>query len=147
MVWFRGASANLVASLSVSLNATLDVVFVALAWRAARERRFADHGRWAMRAYMVANGQFFVRVGNFAWVLAFQGPFAMTDRMDGPADIFLAFGSYLAPLAVLEIYRRTRAGGGPGARYAMAAAVLGCTIVMGAGIVGFNLMLRHHGLI
>jgi hypothetical protein len=147
MVWIRGASANLIASLAVSLNAALDIAFVALAWRAARERHLADHGRWAMRAYIVANGQFFVRVGIFGWLLAFRGPFGMTDRMDGPADIFFAFGCYLLPLAVLELYRRTRNSAGPRIRYAMAGALFGLTAFMGAGIVGFDMMLRHHRLI
>ncbi|WGM39659.1 DUF2306 domain-containing protein [Caulobacter sp. NIBR1757] len=100
----RGTYLSVVSAVAILLDAVLILLFTALAWRAARQRRFEMHRAWALRTFMVASGVWFLRVGLMGWVVLNQGPVGMTKTMSGPADIVLAFGSYLIPLAVLELY-------------------------------------------
>ena len=135
MVWVRGASANLLGALAISLDAALILVFAAQAWRTARGRNVTDHRRWAMRAFLAANGVWFYRVGFMAWIAINRGPVGSTSHLDGPFDIFWEFGSYLVPLGVLELYLRTTGGSGQHARMAMAGGLLASSILTAIGCV------------
>lgn len=104
LVWVRGTQLSLVSALATSINGVLIILFVAGAWRYARARQFAVHRRWALRAFMVVGGVWFLRVGLMGWIIVNQGPRGMNQTLSGPADIVLVFGSYLIPLALLELY-------------------------------------------
>lgn len=106
-VWLaivRGTYLSVISAVAILINALLILVFAGLAWRHAVKRRFERHRVWAMRTFMVVSGVWFLRVGLMGWVVVNQGPIGMTDDMSGPADIVLTFGSYLIPLALLELY-------------------------------------------
>jgi hypothetical protein len=118
--------------MATSLNAFLIIGSVALAWRAALTHDVAAHRRWALRAWLVANGQWFMRVGVFAMVV-------LDKQLVEPFFVAWGFGCTLAPLAVLELYLRTRDGAGPGGRFAMAGGLLMITALTGLGIVGVSL--------
>lgn len=136
LTWARGTALSQVSAIAISGNAVLILLFAAAAWRAAILRDFEAHQRWAMRAFLVVNGVWFLRVGMMAWVLANQGPRWMSGSLSGPADIALVFGCYLIPLAVLEIYtaaQRARAG----ALVWGAVALMGiATVVTALGVIG-----------
>jgi hypothetical protein len=131
MTWLRGpVVGGVTGAMSITLNAVLVLAFAGLAWRAAARRDIASHRRWAMRAFMVTNGVFFLRLIFPAWVLI--------TRVPPSALLFdmFSFGSYLAPLAVLEIYLRARDGGAVG-RYGAAGLLFACAAYMAVGVVGF----------
>jgi hypothetical protein len=132
LVWVRHSTPTLLGAFSTSLNAALIIAFVALAWRSALRREIPAHRRWALRAYLVANGQWFFRVGVFAVAV-------LDRRLVDPFFVVWGFGCYLAPLAVLELYLRTRDKAGPRGRYAMAGGLLVLTALMGVGIAGVYL--------
>ncbi len=134
MIWVRGSRANFTAGLATSLDAALIIAFGVLAWRAVRARDVATHRRWALRTYLVANGVWFQRVGIFGWMVFHQAAVGMTKQFDGWFDLSWAFGCYLLPLAVLEIYLRVKESGGPRDRYIMAGSILLLTALMGFGI-------------
>jgi len=52
----------------------------------------------------VVSGVWFLRVGLMGWIVVNQGPVGMTKDMSGPTDIVMTFGSYLIPLALLELH-------------------------------------------
>jgi tetratricopeptide (TPR) repeat protein len=110
------------------------LTFVCLAWRAAVAHRIALHRRWALRTYLVANAQWFTRVGIFAWIALNRGPVGIGDNFDGPFSVFWAFGCYLLPLAVLELYLHAKDTPGALQRTATAAVLFVLTLVMGVGI-------------
>lgn len=89
---------------AILLDAVLILIFGGMALTRALQRRFEAHRVWAMRTFMVVSGVWFLRVGLMGWVLVNRGPVGMNDTMSGPADIVMAFGSYLIPLALLELY-------------------------------------------
>ena len=134
MVWFRGAATGgPIGAVSITLNAALVLAFAGLAWRAALGRDIASHQRWAMRAFMVTNGVFWLRLLFPGWILITRAePSALTFHV-------LSFASYLLPLAVLEIYLRTRDAGGV-ARLGAAALLAACTAYMCVGIFGFYMI-------
>ena len=118
MVWVRHAHSGPVNAVGVSLNAMLNLVCVTVAWRAARRGDIDGHRRWALRTFMVVNGVFFKRVAT------------------GP-EWFVEFGSYLVPLAILELYLRAKASRSRTAQLALAIGLVAVTIYMWVGAVGF----------
>jgi uncharacterized membrane protein len=73
MEWVRGDRFSMVGAVAISLNAVLIILFCGLAWRSALRREISTHRRWALRAYLVANAQWFTRVGVFAWIIVNRG--------------------------------------------------------------------------
>ena len=63
MTWVRQANLGIWGAIAISGDAVLILAFGALAWRTAQTRRFAQHRRWALRTFMVANAVWFLRVG------------------------------------------------------------------------------------
>ena len=134
MIWVRGSRANFTAGFATSLDAALIIGFGVLAWRAARASDIATHRRWALRTYIVSNGVWFQRVGIFGWMVYHQAAVGMTKQFDGWFDLSWAFGCYLFPLAVLELYLCVKETAGSRGRYVMAASILFLTALMGFGI-------------
>jgi uncharacterized membrane protein len=138
LVWVRGPRPDTLAELSTSLNGLLILAFAFLALKAVRARNLVVHRRWAMRLYLVANAQWFLRVGVFTY-------FAVNQMLGTQASFtdwfprFWTFGCYLAPLAVLEVYFRARRSSSPLARGAVAAALVATTLLMGVGIAAFGM--------
>ncbi len=140
MEWVRGDRFNMVGAVAISINAVLIILFCCLAWRSARSHEISAHRRWALRAYLVANAQWFTRVGVFAWIIVNRGPVGIGKHFDGPFIFFWDFGCYLVPLAVLELYLRAKEGAGPRGRFAMAGGLIVLTLCMGVGIFGITML-------
>jgi hypothetical protein len=135
MIWVRGSRANAIAGLATSLDALLIIAFAVLAWRAALARDIPAHRRWALRTYVVASGVWFQRVGIFGWTIFNHNvAVGMTRHFDGWFDLSWAFGCYLLPLAMLELYLRAKERAGPRGCYAMAAGLLVLSAMMAFGI-------------
>ncbi|MDR7333066.1 DUF2306 domain-containing protein [Roseateles asaccharophilus] len=132
LLWARGTVGGLPMHLAISLNGVLIVGFAWLAWRSARERRFVDHRRWALRLFMAANGVWFFRVGLMAWLMVWQAPVGFDPKtFTGPFVYALSFAQFLVPLAVLELYLRVRGRG-----MALVVTLVLLSLVMAGGIVG-----------
>lgn len=124
---------GIAANFAISFNGVLVLILAALAWRAAANRDFKSHRRWALRAFMVINGVFFLRMLVFGYIILTQS---------SPSELlFDAFSylSYLLPLALVELYIRAREGPDL-ARFAMSGVVLGASLYMVVGIVGYTII-------
>jgi uncharacterized membrane protein YozB (DUF420 family) len=136
LVWVRGTQLSLASAVPTSLNALLLLWFVSAAWYLAMRGRYADHRRWALRAFVVANGVWFFRIGIMAWVLINQGPVGMNETLSGPADLALSYGSFLVPLALLELYLRAQRKEAGAWRRAAIGGLLASTAITAVGIFG-----------
>lgn len=136
MVWTRGTAGGLAMRVGISLNGLLILACAALALREAMARRIDAHRRWALRSFILVSGVWFFRVGLMCWILANRGPVGIGDDFDGPFVRFWAFGCYLVPLAVLEIYLRAKDRTETGGRFVMAGALVVLTCAVGLGIIG-----------
>ncbi|HXH39215.1 MAG TPA: DUF2306 domain-containing protein [Thermoanaerobaculia bacterium] len=135
LVWIRGTVGDFVQHVGVSLDAVLIMIFAVLAVRYAMARDIQTHRRWALRLFMVVNGVWFFRVGLMLWIVLNHGPAGFDPKtFIGPFISFWSFANYLLPLAVLEIYLRTRDGSSVRGRLAMAAGLVVLTLAMGVGI-------------
>lgn len=136
LTWMRHTYLSLISAVAVSLNGVLIVVFATLAWRLALRRDFAAHRRWALRAFLVVNGVWFLRIGMMAWMLGAGGRAGMNNTLSGPVDIVLQFGAYLVPLAVLELWFRAQGSARPAMRWAIFGVMFLSTTVTALGTVG-----------
>ena len=136
LVWVRGTFLTAYSAASSTLLAMLIMVCATMTVRHALARRIDLHHRWALRTFMVVNGVWFQRIGYTFWLILNQGPVGITKHMDGPFDIFWGFGCYLLPLAILEIYLRTKDQADARGKAVTATALLGLTAAMGVGIFG-----------
>ena len=136
LTWIRGTSLSLVSSAAVSTNGLLILIFAGLAWHYARRRQIELHYRWALRTFMVVSGVWFLRIGIMGWVLINQGPRGMNQTLSGPADIAIVFGSYLIPLAVLELYFLARRSQRTATAVVGIAAVAASTVFTAVGVFG-----------
>lgn len=143
-LWIHGKRPGIwdLHALTISINAVLIIVFIALAWRSAYQRKISTHRRWALRAYLVANAQWFMRVGFIAWFIVGRNLIGIREGFDGLFFSIWDFGCYLVPLAVLELYLRAKDSSGPRVRFAMAGSLAVLTVLMGAGIFGFYMFTR-----
>jgi len=135
MAWIRGAHAGALADFAISLDAVLILLFAAVTLGFARARDFDRHRRWAMRTFMVVNGVWFLRVAIVPSMLANKLLGGAKQDLDGPIYGFWAFGCYLVPLAVLELYQLAKDRFGPAGQRATAGVVLFGTAFMALGIV------------
>ncbi|HZH44436.1 MAG TPA: DUF2306 domain-containing protein [Lysobacter sp.] len=137
LVWVRGTSPTRLDALGTSLNGVLILAFAAAAYLAARRRDFGVHREWAMRLYLVSNGQWFLRVGVFAYFASAKAagyPVSFSD----PFFAFWKFGCFLVPLALLELYFRARRSGSGGFRTLTSGVLLAATLAMVLGTVVFG---------
>jgi uncharacterized membrane protein len=135
LVWVRGTSPSGLDSMATTINGVLILAFAAAAFRAVRRRDLDAHRAWAMRLYLVANGQWFLRVGIFGYLVlakAAGGDPAFSD----PFFHAWKFGCFLVPLLLLESYLRARRGPRT-ARVATAVMLFAATAVMAVGTVVF----------
>ena len=134
MIWTRGTIGGMIQHIGISLDGVLIIVFAAIALRFAIARKIATHRRWALRLFMVASGVWFYRIGLMGWTFLTGGVGIDFETFTGPFLSFWAFGQYLLPLAVLEIYLRVKDRADVPGRVAMAAGLFGLTVLTGVGI-------------
>lgn len=103
MTWGIGSRLSDVGALGVTLNGILIPIFVYYAWRAAVQKKFSLHRRFAVHAFILINGVWSVRLYLMGWFMINQGPLGNTALIDGPADIAISFASYLLPMAIAEL--------------------------------------------
>lgn len=141
LVWARGTYLSLESGLAVSFNSVLILAFAVPTFLLAMRRKIADHQRWAMRTFMVANGVWFFRVGIMGWILANQSPRWMNNTLTGPADIALSVGSYLIPLLGLELYYSAQRSSSSLYKTGAFVVLCGLTAFMALGIAGTMLIM------
>jgi hypothetical protein len=136
LVWIRNPPPDSFTELATTANGLLILGFAAVALNAALKRDFTVHQRWAMRLYLVSNAQWFTRVGVFAYFVINMALGREASFRD-PFFPFWAWGCFLAPLAVLQLYFFAQDRGGPALRLATAGGLVMLTLAMGVGMFAF----------
>ena len=137
LVWERGSAPTVLHGVATTVNGGLILLFAGLAWRAAVQRRFDAHPRWALRLYLVSNAQWFLRVGLFSYMVLNMAA-GRKPAMSDPFLIAWIPGCYLVPLGVAELYLRARDRGGPVTRLALALLIVLLTLAMAVGVFAFG---------
>jgi len=139
LVWVRGTSPSLLDSLGTSLNGVLIIGFAIAAWMAIRRRDIRSHRAWAMRLYLVANGQWFLRVGVFAYFAVTKAA-GHAPAFSDPFFVFWKFGCFLVPLAILQVYLVASHRGTDAVRRLAAVVLAVATLLMLVGAAVFGLI-------
>lgn len=141
MVWTRNTGGDVLQHLSTSINALLIIGFGVMAVREAMARRLDHHRRWALRFFLAVSGVWFFRVGLMFWIVVNQGPVGFDPQtFRGPALTTIAFGQYLLPLALLELYFRAQQAGSR-QHFAMAGGLVAMTVVTAVGVFGASMIM------
>ncbi len=135
VVFTHGSALGPVGDVSIMLNALLIMLFAAIAWRKALERKFKQHAEWMLRLFLAMSGVWFFRVGLMLWLLIHGKAVGFDpDTFRGPFLTFLGFGQYTIPLMVLELYFWARKSPQPAPKWIIAGSLMTITILMGLGI-------------
>ena len=133
-VFIRGTRDNWIGDATNVLDAALIFVFGFLALRAAVQRDFKTHRRWALRLFMAASAVWFVRLGVYGtrtitdlFGIGFKG---IAQTVFDGAHI----AKLLLPLGLLELYLWAQRRNDPKLRIAAAIAITVGTAATGVGI-------------
>lgn len=146
MLFVHGTVGGTVLMLAQSLDALLILVFAGVALRAALQRDFKAHRRWALRLFMVVNAVWFFRIGLMLWLVIHQAPVGFDpNTFTGPFVTFIAFSQYAIPLLVLECYFCAQDSENASVKFAMSALLVTLTLAMALGVFGatMGLWLPH----
>lgn len=142
LTWIRGSRLSIWPAIAITLNALLILLAVAQTWRHAVAKRWSTHRQWAIRAFLVVNAVWTMRLGFMAWVILNQGPRGQSSQLDGWFDISWSFGCWLLPLLVAELYFRAERGTPWLQRWASAVMILG-TLLTALGVWGAWTFMWH----
>ncbi|HEY2093312.1 MAG TPA: DUF2306 domain-containing protein [Thermoanaerobaculia bacterium] len=136
LTWFRSRVGDVPQHLASTLNAVLIWAFAAIAIRYAIRRDIAAHRRWALRFFLVLSASYFFRLSFFLVIVIAGHPVGFDPTtLIGWLPTTIAFGQYLVPLAVLELYLRAQTNPGAVRRFVAAGVVFLMTLATAAGIV------------
>lgn len=125
---------------AILINAALIVFCAAMTLRFALTRRIGPHQRWALRTFLLVSGVWFLRIGYAFLGMLFQGhPPGVSDNLDGPTDVVIAFLSVFLPIAVLQFYYMAKDSGDALGKSTMAGALVVAAIATGLGVFGMTL--------
>lgn len=119
LTFVRGSQLGLGSTISISLNGLLTLIFVGLAWRSALNRDYASHRAHALRAWLLVNGVWFLRIGIMLAGLLLA-PLGVRMGYDGALFVGVSFLSWMLPLAIVELYLRAERSTHGGLQYAVA---------------------------
>ncbi|MEM6666584.1 MAG: DUF2306 domain-containing protein [Pseudomonadota bacterium] len=136
LVFVRGTQLSMISAIATSVDAALILICAGMTVRYAMQRKIAVHEVWAMRLFMVAHGVWFMRIMMMAWIILAGGPVGMNRTLSGPTDMVIAFGCYLIPPAIYELYRRARASRSASVKTATAGLVFVSAGVTAIGVFG-----------
>ena len=106
------------------------------AWQAvryARQRKFANHMRWATRLFLAASAVWFFRVMIMIWFVLTGG--IGIDQSDGTGWFIDAMsGLQFLPLVLYEVYWRIKAGSSNRARFGFAAFLWVAAVATSVGV-------------
>lgn len=111
-----------------SIGGLLILIFSTITVYAARNRKMAEHRRWAFRLFMVVSVVWFFRIGYKFWAVAANGQYVHE---------FFAFwyhGQYLVPLGALQLYLWAERNRSSSAKLAVALVTALMTLLMSIGI-------------
>lgn len=135
LVWVRHTSPSLLNAIGTTINGVLILSCAALTLRYALKRRIDIHQRWALRLFLVSNGQWFLRIGVFGYFVANMA-LGRKPSFHDPFLQFWVFGCYLVPLAAAEAYLRARDSGR--GRVLVGAGLVALTLFMAVGVLAFG---------
>ena len=137
LVWVREATPDIAAAIGTSINGFLILGFAYLTVKTARNRKLADHRKWAIRLFLVSNAQWLLRVGVFSYMITGTVVGAKPAFGD-PFFAFWTFGCFLVPLTAAQLYFYAKESRSTKVKYIVSGILITLTILMSIGIIGLT---------
>lgn len=135
MTFFRNVLGGPLNHIGITINASLIMYCSYMSWRKVLQKDIVSHRTWAIRAFLMVSGVWFMRVGYGLWFFIFGGKApGITKKLDGPFDIFLAFAISFIPLAFLELYLQAEKWKNPSGKIIVATIIFVLSVATGLGI-------------
>ncbi len=134
LTWIRGSQLGPASAWSTTLNGLLIVVFVALAWRSALRRDIASHRRHALRAWLLVNGVWFLRIG-IVPVGITLGALGLQKEYGEVAFLAVSWLSWTVPIVILQLYLWAERSETASHQAAVAALLFGCAALTALGSI------------
>src|SRR5690606_41250393 len=99
LTWVRGSQQGQGSNLTIIINGMLILSFATLAWRSAVRRDIDSHRRHALRAYLLVNGVWFLRIGMMLAGLILT-PLGLRIDYSGATFLIVSFASWMLPLEI-----------------------------------------------
>lgn len=141
LTWVTGSRLSDIGALGVTLNGLLIPVAVYIAWKAALQRRFTQHKRYAVHAFILINGVWTFRLLLMGWFMLNQGALGNSANLDGPADIILSFASYLLPMIIAELIFKAQQSKAVSARLIAIISVFFAIVITLFGTIAATMMM------
>jgi hypothetical protein len=132
LTYVRGSQLGGGSTASITVDGVLILVFATLAWRSAMARDFAEHRRHALRAYLLVNGVWFLRLGMMLTGLLLA-PLGIEMRYDSAIFVVVNLASWMLPLALLQLYLVAERSPRPELQYGVAGVLTLATFATAAG--------------
>ncbi|MEW6991456.1 DUF2306 domain-containing protein [Colwelliaceae bacterium 6441] len=141
LTWGAGFRFSDIGSLGVTLNGILIPIAIYFAWKAAINKNFIAHQRFAIHSFILINGVWSFRLYLMGWFLVNQGANGNSRNIDGPADITLSFASYLLPMVIAEIIFWAQRNKSKNVKWAASGfAIIGASVTL-LGVVAAAMMM------
>jgi uncharacterized membrane protein len=134
LTWVRGSQLGPASAWSTTLNGVLIVVFALLAWRSALRRDFESHRRHALRAWLLVNGVWFLRIGMVPVGIA-MGALGLGEAYGELAFLAVSWLSWTLPILLLQLHLWAERGGSETQQSLLAGLLLGCAAFTALGSV------------
>jgi hypothetical protein len=132
LTFIRGSQLGGGSTASITVNGVLILLFGTLAWRSAMARDFTTHRRHALRAYLLVNGVWFLRLGMMLAGLLLA-PFGIQMSYDSAVFVAVNVASWLLPLAMLQLYLVAERSPWVGLQFGVAGVLSLATVATAAG--------------
>ena len=135
LVWVLDRSPGETGGIATSLNGVLILCFAFLTVRSILSGRVTQHSKWALRLFLVANAQWFLRIGLFAYF------FSCRVLEIDPArqfSLYWDFGCFLMPLLFAEFYFATKQADSRATDILFSTCLITLTLIMLCGIGAFT---------
>ncbi|HEY7771779.1 MAG TPA: DUF2306 domain-containing protein [Marinagarivorans sp.] len=136
LVWIRNAPPSAFNDLKTTFNGVLILACSYFVLRRVLEGDIKNHSRWAIRLYLVANGQWFLRVGVLCYLAL--GNLIGEANFGDPFFAFWDYAAFVAPLAVLQLYFYAKDRGGSLVQSITATFLIVLTLLMFIGIAALG---------
>lgn len=128
---------GLIGHTAIMINGSLIVTCAVMAFKYARQKKFAQHRIWALRLFLAVSGVWLFRVGLMAWLTLHGRPVGFDPvSFSGPFLNVLYFVVYLLPLLLLEVYLRAQRSQSGTQKLAAASLVMAISLIMMVGVFG-----------
>lgn len=135
MTWVRGSAGGPILGIGNTTAAILIIWFSNRAVRTAQMKQFPSHRKWALRLFLLCHVTWFFRVGLFLWLALTKGAGIDFETFTGPFVTFWAYGQFLLPLTLAELYFWGLTSHQTRKQYAVAALLCLATLLMAGGIL------------